>query len=760
MNLTKLFNFKYLWQNIKKSKMAIILYILVVPIFTTIMLITAQNRIYTNTNTGFINIAGMYVIPFLFSVALFGYVYKKSSVDFIGSMPISRSTIFATNTLGGIILILITQVITLIMTIIVGAVTDAIVFPALILEMFLYQFVAYIYFFTTANLAMTLSGNIMTQMVVTLLVLFFLPVSNIYVQLITEEFIEHPFINNYFSYSYDFDTLAAPLKLANGNYIFNTISLLKMLALSVIYIVIGMVLFNKRKMEMATESFVKPFTHILVKSLTLLPFALVIAAVIIADDAYELMLIMLGIIVVYWFIYDLITNKKIKFWKNLLCLVLSLVVIVGIYVLIPNINATRINNYTLNDITKLEVYVEDINYENNIIKYYSIKNNDDIVNFINKAYNSDNSETVSEYPDNSDKESNTKSEVLKRIRTKLKIKTLLDEFEDYINIPEEVFNEIEEYEVIRKENTDEYRPSSFAKINLYREVGTNEEKKELLEYIRTLEPTSYRTYERYFYSVYPRTQREYISVYDYRNHQIILFNYNYEKNPELMKKVDKLYKTAAIKMMQTKDIEKYRGSVLRSIYDPINECYYNNYFYSKDIIVDLKKFISEDYNKEIDYDKQHLILEIGMGDYIILYKTNDIDGVRSFMEKYYSEDPEIFTDEYYFDAETGVPIPIETNTTENQDEYQDENEDESKNENQDENENINNEENNINSGENSDIVAYLKNANSGGNIIQNNENKLKYLGENVEFYDKIMYNCTVDIDNYQNTNFLPAIEAV
>lgn len=116
MNLIKSFNFKFFKENVKKSKGAIALLVLIVPIFITLITILCLNDSNVNVPSKgsflFINFIGMYFIPVLMSSALFGYVYKKKSVDFINSQPINRKTIFVTNTIGGIVLITIIQLLT------------------------------------------------------------------------------------------------------------------------------------------------------------------------------------------------------------------------------------------------------------------------------------------------------------------------------------------------------------------------------------------------------------------------------------------------------------------------------------------------------------------------------------------------------------------------------------------------------------------------------------------------------------------------
>lgn len=158
MNLAKLFNFKYFMQNVKKSKMAILLFLSVVPIFTALTIITiGKETMLKFHEVGLANIIFMYITPFLLSVSLFGYVYKKKSIDFIGSMPISRKSVFVTNTLGGIALILISQLITFVISVLAGLFTNSMIFTGMLWDIFVYQSIAYIFVFTISNLAMSIS---------------------------------------------------------------------------------------------------------------------------------------------------------------------------------------------------------------------------------------------------------------------------------------------------------------------------------------------------------------------------------------------------------------------------------------------------------------------------------------------------------------------------------------------------------------------------------------------------------------------------
>lgn len=368
MNLTKLFNFKYLMQNMKKSKMALTLFFIVVPIFTSLMIITTQEEVLDFAELALINIFGMYIIPFIFSVCLFGYVYKKNSVDFMCSMPISRKAIFITNTIGGIALIVLMQLVTFLLTILLGAITEATIFTSMAFDILLFQTVGYIFVFMICNLAMSVSGNLLTQIVVTLLITFLIPFSTFFVVGYTAND-DAQLANDYGEMNVTFNKVlnyTAPSLIFSGSYEYNTISMIKMIVLSVIYFAIGLYLFNKRKMETAPESFEKTKTHLLVKGLTLAPFVVFLVSFI-DYESFGIISILLAIIAVYYFVYDLITNKKVKLKTNLIYLVMSVLVLFGSYVAIlaiydnydAELNIASISRLTIESDYDFKFTVED-----------------------------------------------------------------------------------------------------------------------------------------------------------------------------------------------------------------------------------------------------------------------------------------------------------------------------------------------------------------------------------------------------------------
>ena len=371
MNLTNLFNFKYLDQNFKKSKGLLILLILLVPMFTSLMLLSAgENYVVSFVELSIVNIIFMYIIPVVLSIALFGYVYKKNSVDFIGSMPLSRKTIFLTNTLGGIGIIIVIQLINLISTLFISKVLSSVViFGSMVWDVFVFFTLGYIFVFTVSNLAMSFSGNKFSQIVATCLILFIVPFvimsgdvlgdrysytsidESIYTAVNGNEpriTIEKPY---YFTApSYIFDTV-----LYSGEYVYSTEAVIKMAILSTVYIVIGLIIFNRKKLELAGESYENISTHLIVKMLTFIPFMFVFCSL---DDGDKLSvaLFFIAILAVYYFVFDLITNKKVKLKTTIPAFVVSAVVMFAIYEgIIPKFGKGNIDIVKMSEVESITI---------------------------------------------------------------------------------------------------------------------------------------------------------------------------------------------------------------------------------------------------------------------------------------------------------------------------------------------------------------------------------------------------------------------
>ena len=183
MNLKALFNFNFLKENVRKSKGLLAFLLGVIPIiniiFLIVLLTTSSSNLLEFDIVSFLTYAGIIFIPLSLSVTLFGFVLKKKSVDFILSKPISRKSLFITNTLGGILVILVFMIINTLIFGLFGLVFESLTIPfGLLVDYFLFWFISYVFMFTVINLAIVLSGNLITSVVVALIILLIVPYLN------------------------------------------------------------------------------------------------------------------------------------------------------------------------------------------------------------------------------------------------------------------------------------------------------------------------------------------------------------------------------------------------------------------------------------------------------------------------------------------------------------------------------------------------------------------------------------------------------
>ena len=637
MNLAKLFNFKYFIQNIKKSKMAIILFLSVVPIFTALTIITTASNgtMLEFYELGLANIIFMYITPFVLSFALFGYVYKKKNIDFMCSMPISRKSIFVTNTIGGIILLVLSQLITFLISMLIGALTDGIIFTNMLLDIFLYQSIAYIFVFAVSNLAMTVSGNLLTQIVVTLLILFIIPVSVFYFDLWNGN--NYDLVDGYYNInSYyringirDYTAPSMPFALTNSGaeYGFNSISILKMVILSLIYIVLGYIFFERKKMESAGESFENKYVHFIVKGLTIIPFAMILVAL--ADsDEWEAILFIVAIIAVYYFIYDLVTNKKNKVIQNLLALAASILILCGVYGVIANISEDINLGIKLADIKS--IIVQDINYRLNGLNY-EITDKDMIEKII--------------YDSARDKEYNQgeRVELLLNMSNGSKKSYRPYISTDIIEVMLKSANS-ERFEVGEVKYEDRVELTKNERKNLRNALNNIVREKGISNLYRTLRSDNYDSY--------------YIYGYKYENHRIRKITYPINASEEIFN---------IVTIAENRNTAEYvRKRESYSLYLSISIDKDFNYYST--CPEEIKAYIIANKDKACNMNEEYIVMNIAGNKFF----TNDIENVINIIknskeyDEYMNNDYKYYYDDLYYNEiyDTETSIEVIPNTTE------------------------------------------------------------------------------------------------
>ena len=387
MNLIKFFKKNYALQNMKKSKGILAIMLIVIPVITIFCLYAHDSSRYVNPYEIFVaggaNFFGMIIIPFILSNVLYGYVYKRNSIDFINSMPINRKNLYFTNIVVGILYILILQVITfLFASIYIVSVGDSLFSIKLMFDIALAMSLAYAFLYICSTLALTVSGNRFIQLVVLIIVLFTIPfvrMTNLgsFIQnsksiflvndngIATEHFIdeEHVFAM----------PLTTFISFVGEDRVLEPKSALLTLGLAVLYTIIGYKLFEKRKMENTGNSFESEKLHLLVKGITLYPVWVVLYQIYDELEIPQLLLIMF-VVFVYYFVYDLITIKKIKFKTTCVAFVVTSVVL-----LLTTMGLTKVGEltneqkeyYYANEINSMEIRLSELFYGN--MSYGEIK---------------------------------------------------------------------------------------------------------------------------------------------------------------------------------------------------------------------------------------------------------------------------------------------------------------------------------------------------------------------------------------------------
>lgn len=639
MNLITSFNGKFLKENIKKSKGAVIFSVIIIPILTALMLFTnykssSNVEIMTNSEYLIFNIAFLFIIPFVFSKIFFGFIYNKKSVDFINSMPLNRKTIFITNTIGGILLITLIQILTILVFLMFSALFGSIaILPQMLIDSFFMMWLTYVFIFIATNLAMTISGTFMTQIVVTALILFLIPFcrdcffaisqDNLIYNEITlvngeEEFTTRlmPNIKNY----------TMPYKiiryLSSFNNIFSTETLLRMAILSVGYFIFGLHLFKKRKMENCEESFFSLESHLIVKAITLLPILLL--ANLLGKDVGSLTYdtIIVAMIAIYYFVYDFIVKRKVPFRISLLSFVSSMIIlevaILGVSNILSVINSDQLEINNVKSISfgsDKEEYI--VNIANYSYKYKFLDNkfffeDDELIDFVfEKAYKNSDSNYKNQYLSD-----NIYTKLQVNLKTNLgKVYSVRLSFnESEMN---KIYDKIFENEKYSKTIIKNIVSSNGILLNNSKLLNTKEFKKvnKILKDNLDLKELVKLSDKYYF-----------IEKYSYVNHKLQKYSIPIEISEDLVKEIAEI---------ERKKLKKYLKE--NTVLNGYLNCKKDNKSYFIEDEKNAIKFIKENIDDEFDSSKPYCTISGTLrnrkNNYNVVFFTNKIEEIDEFIDE-------------------------------------------------------------------------------------------------------------------------------
>lgn len=408
MRLKKWFNFKYLYQNFKKSKSLLIFLLCVIPFINLWMVgvnLLSKNYVIDFYDLSTVTSLIAFLLPLLLAFVLLGFVFKKSTVDFIMSKPITRKQIYGSNILGGIAFIFIIILLNTIGFTLLGWLTDLFIPAGAILDYFIYWLVTYIFVFIASVIGISVAGNIISFLVVVALILFLYPCftlmdyslryensNNVKLECNDEACLPDEIycVRNETclanlengEYIYDVDqkydsTLSTPVNYYNEG-VANA-SVIKTIILSIIYLIGGYFIFKYRKMENSEVGFKNKYLYKVIKFLTFIPVTY-ISYVIYSSDT---LLIFLAVIICisYYFIYDLIIKRELtNILKTLLEAILVSAAFMLIYVLVGFIYSINPVTLRVPDEITVEFYNENTNYYPEVV----IKDKDLINEIIQK----------------------------------------------------------------------------------------------------------------------------------------------------------------------------------------------------------------------------------------------------------------------------------------------------------------------------------------------------------------------------------------
>ncbi len=630
MNLTKLFNKNYFIQNLKKSKTLFGITIAIVPILTVLVLINLHienttSVSYENSAQAFniINLLGMYIIPIAISQVLFGYIFKRKSVDFIGSMPINRKTIFLTNFIGGILLILLIQILTFIFsTITLLVLPNTIINFNMLLDTFIIGTISYVFVFSATSIGMAIAGNLITQIVVTMLVLFLVPFTvdaisgfDFYEKI---EFVQSGMENISIS-NENFKYYTIPYNFFR-NYIYNDIIFsnrvfIKMIILSAIYAIIACKLFQKRKMENTEEAFSNTCIHLLIKGLTLVPM---VALVVLSEATISNMILYFAIIFVYYYVYDILTNRKVKLKIEIPVFALTVAILFGGLFFAKNYKEENIKEYARADIksfgiAELKEYYDDDNIYDLEEINYEIKDADLIDVFYNGLSDSNSSSLNYNYTYVKISLKDGK-EIFSQVFLKKDNYNKIMEYLDNDNNYQEALDED-----LKIEDTKNYT------IIYENKKITGEDKSKIINLINSTIKDNYKEFNNkvdyYQYS-------KFVRCYYYKNHRVYCLKLPIEINDELQQYCMKLSNKLTLETLNKLEKSNEKMSLYYTIrlYNPEKKLS-EYYRITNDVSKKIVNFVKNT-NQEVNKDNNYIEIVISVSGkqyYSMCFYTNNVE---------------------------------------------------------------------------------------------------------------------------------------
>lgn len=335
--MKKMFNFKLYVDALKQLKIVGIMGAVLIA-FAAIAILVGYNISaveYEAVNVQYIDILsanplvllGMFVLTPIMIMMLFNFLNRRNACDFFHAIPDKRESVFnsyiAAIVTWNAFFVVESYVLTFIMDLLLPMIRveygNAFVIFVAIMAGVLFMIGA-------MSIAMSLTGTIFTNFLVTAMILI-VPrtIVTIVVLIITEAIPMIPFDFGDTIINHELNVVTNAVTgvvFGRGDYVAITSwkSILYTMAAALIYLSIGGVCFKKRKSEAATCAAVTPklqcvFRLIPAIMISLMPLCFIFEMVTqygVDDDSVFIVVVVYGIAILSYFIYELITTKKLK----------------------------------------------------------------------------------------------------------------------------------------------------------------------------------------------------------------------------------------------------------------------------------------------------------------------------------------------------------------------------------------------------------------------------------------------------------------
>ncbi len=333
----------------------------------------AEKKVVIATEINPLMVLCFLIIAPLMTLKLFSFLNKRSSSDFYHSLPHKRECIFISY---------MASVLTWIAAIIAFTMGVSIIFTMLFPNLFAINFnTVPIYMLNTfatsfmvsaaVAIAMTVSGNLATNIMVSGLILFMPRIAMFVIRdavVLTNPIISDknfmPFLQN------GYNVLTSTITL-DTNTLLSWQGFTYTLILGLVYIALSLLLFKKRKSESAGQSAPNKYLQSVFRITLTMALCLGICWILVVDGGTDTAIILFALAVLLYFGYELITTRK---WKNLLRIFpgLGIVALCNVILILfmTNIGDTVISNVPKPNEIEGVTLVVNKEYNNNFLSLY------------------------------------------------------------------------------------------------------------------------------------------------------------------------------------------------------------------------------------------------------------------------------------------------------------------------------------------------------------------------------------------------------